>query len=211
MVRFVKKTKNKKQKTMKISKTILTLLATGLLSCGIFSQQAQAGFISGQISFSGSAIFNTTNLAAANTVTHFKDINNVDGKATVVGVSTGSFSGIVSGTQASFTQPYQFNPSVGVTALWSVGGFTFDLLTSAIVTQTSTFLNITGTGTLHNAGFTDTAGVWNFTVSNASGSPQDTFSFAASTSAVPEGGSALALLGLGLVAVELLRRKLVSA
>ena len=39
---------------MKLSKTILAVLGTGLLRCALFSQQAQAVAIDGNINFAGS-------------------------------------------------------------------------------------------------------------------------------------------------------------
>ena len=52
--------------------------------------------------------------------------------------------------------PWIFHPSTATPGLWSVGGFTFDLISATVVTQTATFLNITGTGTVSGNGFEDT-------------------------------------------------------
>jgi len=60
---------------------------------------------------------------------------------------------------------------------------------------------------LNITGFDPTAGEWVFTANQGGG----TFSFSSSNAAVPEGGSALILLGLGLVGLEALRRKLAVA
>jgi len=110
------------------------------------------------------------------------------------------------------TAPWIFNPSTATIPLWQVGGFTFDLTSSTIVTQTNFFLNITGVGTLSGAGFDPTPGTWSFTVSNALGKPHATFGFTSDTaSTVPEGGATAALLGLALGGVEVLRRKFKAA
>ena len=45
---------------MKLSKTILAVLGTGLLSCALFSQQAQAALVNGNINFAGSVQYDTT-------------------------------------------------------------------------------------------------------------------------------------------------------
>ena len=101
-------------------------------------------------------------------------------------------------------------PPGGQPALWSVGGFTFDLTSATVVTQTATFLNIRGVGTVSGNGFEDTTARWAFSVQNAGGGTGDFFSFSANTAAqgVPDGGSAVALLGISLVAIEFVRRKL---
>ena len=73
------------------------------------------------------------------------------------------------------------------------------------------FLNIRGVGTVSGNGFEDTTARWAFSVQNAGGGTGDFFSFSANTaSVVPDGGSAVALLGIGLVAIEFIRRKLRS-
>jgi len=107
------------------------------------------------------------------------------------------------------TAPWIFNPSTATIPLWQVGGFTFDLTSSTIVTQTNFFLNVTGVGTLSGAGFTTTPGSWSFTVSNALGKPHATFGFTSDTAAtaVPDSGATAALLGVALAGVEVLRRK----
>ena len=70
------------------------------------------------------------------------------------------------------------------------------------------FLNITGVGTISGNGFEDTTATWAFSVQNAGGG-HDFFSFSANTATgVPDGGSAVALLGISLGAIEFIRRKL---
>src|SRR5438477_8680784 len=56
-----KTTKRKAKTLMKtLTKTILTVLGTGLISCALFSQQAQADPITGTITFGGSVNMNGT-------------------------------------------------------------------------------------------------------------------------------------------------------
>ena len=81
--------------------------------------------------------------------------------------------------------PWIFTPSTFTPGLWSVlgfgpqgQGFTFDLMSATVVDQTATFLNITGTGIIRADGFDDT-----------------------------DGGSAVALLGMGLGVIEFIRRR----
>jgi hypothetical protein len=105
------------------------------------------------------------------------------------------------------TAPWIFNPSTATIPLWQVGGFTFDLTSSTIVTQDNFFLNVTGVGNISGAGFTTTPGSWSFTVSNANGKTHSTFGFQSDTAAVPDSGATAALLGVALAGVEVLRRK----
>jgi hypothetical protein len=103
-------------------------------------------------------------------------------------------------------QPWIFNPSTPTPALWSVGGFTFNLLSSTIVTQNASFLSIKGTGIVSGNGFEPTAMDWAFTTQSSGGRSRQFFSFSAN-GAVPDGGSAVALLGLALTGIEIFRRK----
>jgi VPDSG-CTERM motif len=188
-------------KVNKLSKTTLAILAAGVFSCALFTQQAQAAAITGNINFAGSATFDTNSLATASTVTSWINSH-------VEAGSTGDFAGIAVNTPATFSAPWVFNPSTPTSGLWSVGGFTFDLLSSTIVTQNSNFLTISGTGIVSGNGFDPTAMEWSFTTQNSSGRPKTIFSFSADGVSVPDGGSAVALLGIALTGIEALRRKL---
>src|SRR5260370_35150664 len=108
------------------SKTILTLLVIGLVSCGLFSQQAQAVPITGGIYLAGTYVTNNGNL---NTATSFSSFPFV----VIPGVS-GSYTGVGTGSRGpSVTlNGFTFNPfSASVTPLWtfmSAGStYSFDL------------------------------------------------------------------------------------
>jgi len=193
-------------KTMKLSKTILAVLATGVLSCGLFSQQAQATAITGDIQFAGEVAFDTNSLATATKVVTWFDVFHNAGFSSVTS-GTGDFAGIAPGTSAAMAQ-WTFNPSTPTPGLWSVGGFTFDLLSSTVVTQNASTLVITGNGIVSGNGFDPTAMDWSFTTQSSGGKTRTTFSFSANGVAVPDGGSAVALLGLALTGIEVLRRRL---
>ena len=182
-----------------LSKTILASLATCLITCAVFSQQAQAVTVQGVITFGGTATFDHK-LATATEVTAWGPVSVVAG--------TGDFATTTGSVTMSPT--WTFNPGGSQTALWSVNGFTFDLTMSTILHQDSTTLSISGTGFISGNGFTTTAGTWNFTAQppNLGG---NTFSFSAGTATVPDGGSAVALLGIALTGIEVLRRKLKAA
>ena len=196
-----------------ITKTILAVIAAGLVSSVFSTQQAQAARINGTIDFAGSVMFDTQSLATATQVTQWRDVFGNLGFSNVA-ASTGDFSTISLGTQATMAMPWIFSPSTVTPGLWSVGGFTFDLLSSTIVTQNATFLNISGTGIVSGNGFAPTNANWAFTVQNAALSTATArgglfYSFSANlaTQGVPDGGPSVAMLGIGLGVVEFIRRK----
>jgi len=195
-----------------LSKTLLAVLATGVLSCAVFSQQAQATPIQGTIEFAGSVHFNTNSLATAHRVVTWYDIHNNAGFSSVAPSSTGDFSGILGGTQATMAQPWIFNPSTPTPGLWSVGGFSFDLLTSTVVTQTAGNLDITGSGIVSGNGFDPTNMDWSFSTQSSGGIPRVRFSFSADANAdaVPDGGTTVMLLGAALGALGMARRYLIG-
>ena len=193
-----------------LSKTMLAVLATGVLSCAVFSQQAQATAIQGNINLAGAVQFNTHSLLTAASVNTWFDAHGNAGFSSVTSGGTGDFAGIAAGTQATTAHSWMFNPSTATPGLWSVGGFTFDLLSSTIVAQSTTLLAISGTGTVSGNGFEPTSMEWMFTAQNAGGHDMTTFSFSANgiAAGVPEGGPAVALFGIARVGMEVLRRKL---
>jgi hypothetical protein len=183
-------------KTMKLSKTILAVLATGTLSYALFSQQAQANTIQGSITFTGGATLDTGNANTAHSVTSFKN--------TVVQSVDGDFDTFINqNDSATFSAPWVFNPSTPRPALWSVGGFTFNLLSST-VSQGGGFLNVSGTGTISGNAFDVTSGTFTFSTQNPGS--RGIFSFSAASQAVPDGGSAVMLLGAALGALGMARR-----
>lgn len=129
--------------------------------------------------------------------------------APIVTSTSGNFTSVANGTAVSFATPWVFNPSTAYTPLWTVGGFTFNLTSSAFNFFGNT-LSVVGTGKLNKAGFDETNGEWQFTTQGSSA--QGVFSWSSSTTAaVPDGGSTLALLGLSFLGLggvsRLLRRK----
>jgi VPDSG-CTERM motif len=185
----------------RLSKTMLAVFATSVLGCAVFSQQAQAVQIQGNILLVGRVTFDQP-LATATTVTNWFDVFGNPGMSSVL-ATTGDFS-IPLLTSATMATPWVFNPATPTPSLWSVGGFTFDLLSATIVTQLPHFLNIEATGIIHGPGFDDTPGTFQFAVTGVG----IRFGFAALTQAVPDGGAAVALLGLALIGIEAVRRKL---
>ena len=196
-----------KEKTMKNLTKTLTVLAIGLLSCGLFSQQAQA--ITGDIQFFGKARASGASTGGLVTIT-FKNPWQVfagtgDYSAVPFGTATtfSSFSFTGDGTGATLTAP--------VTPQWSFvfGGntYTFELLTLTSGHVQSGSMAFTGTGTAFVNGSDASPATWSLQGSTGTGF---TFTLSSSTTSAvsaPDGGSAVALLGIALVGVEALRRK----
>ena len=191
---------------MKFIKTplIKTLMAglAAMVIAGGFALSAQAIPITGSMTFVGGAKFDTASLATASTVNTFTNTNVQD--------ADGSFAGI-SGP-VTMTAPWTFAPVPGLArpALWSIGGFTFDLAGTTAVDRPKIggiqFLVITGVGTLFGPiGFDPTHVTWSF--STQAPSSKGNFSFSASTSAVPDGGMTVTLLGAALIGLAAYRVK----
>jgi hypothetical protein len=62
-------------------------------------------------------------------------------------------------------------------------------------------------GTLKENGGNASSGLWTFSGNNNRG----TLSFTSTSTAVPDGGSAVALLGIALAGIEIVRRKIKAA
>ncbi len=175
-------------KTLAIATLTILLAASGLVP------SLRATPVQGSIDFGGVVTFgdstgaNTTSLTSATRVNLWN--------SSFVLQDSGDFSSIAPGTTVTMAAPWIFNPSTSTPSLWSVGGFKFDLTSCVIVSQSSTFLNITGLGTISGNGFDSTPGTWSFTSSDSNGTPQSTFGFQTQTAAVPEPGT-FALLAVG--------------
>ena len=178
------------------------MLVIGSISCALFSQQAQAAQINGQILLGGRVTFDAP-VGSATTVTQWFDVFQNPGMSSVLATS-GDFSFVPLLSSATMATPWVFNPSTPTPSLWHVGIWTFDLISATIVTQLPNFINVEATGIIHGTGFDDTPGTFQFTVTGTG----MRIGFAALTTAVPDGGSAVALLGLALIGIEGLRRKL---
>ena len=189
-------------KTMK--KTILAVLAIGALSCGLFSQQAQATQISGTIRFVGGVHLDNNHLGLATTVVTWFDLGLNPGHSTVL-TGDGDLN-IAPGTQADMHNGWNFAGGGPQPGLWSVGGFTFDLASATITSQSNFFLNVLAEGTISGNGFDPTPGVFSFTIDNANGRPRVIFGFAAEGASLPDGGTTVMLLGAAIGALGMARR-----
>ena len=84
--------------------------------------------------------------------------------------------------------------------------FSFDLLSLSVSKQTAYFLTLYGTGTMNLTGFAPTPGIFIYTGQGMAGS----YSFSATDAAVPvpDSGSSLVLLGMGLAGLAGIARRL---
>ena len=164
---------------MNMDKTIKRTLfaAVALLGAGIIDT-LEAAPINGTITIRGGAELNT---GSVNTATQVIGWLNGSGAMPTVVSRSGSFTSVPAGATVAMTAPWTFGS--GQPALWSVGGFTFNLTTSSIVQQGNGFLSVTGTGTITRTGFVPTPGTWRFSTQNPSAN--GVFSFSASTTANP--------------------------
>ena len=176
---------------MKLIKPILAMLvASG------FAISAHADFITGMLNIAGTATYDAP-IATATEVVLFSNV-------TTQGANTGSFAGVAAGLPVAMTSPYVFNPSTAAPMLWSVAGFTFDLQSSTIITQSVNGILIVGKGIVSGNGFDQTPAEWSFSQQKGRGT---VLSFSATTEAVPDGGMTLVLLGGALVGLAGFRAK----
>lgn len=174
-----------------------------------FSQGVQAASIVGTIGFTGRVALDTGTAATASKVVSW--INpKVNG-------TSGDFSVLADGTAVSIFSPWNF-ASGSISSFWTCGAFTFDLTSSSItshggVAGISGFVNVSGIGVVHAAGYDDTTIIWNFSSQDPKiiGNP-DSFTFSVSqvSVSVPDAASTLMLLGLALTSAGLLRKKLAA-
>src|SRR6266404_8619706 len=186
-----------------LTKTILAVLATGLISCALFSQQAQAGMITGTITFGGSVNLNTASAGTATAVTGWHGFGGV-GNPLVVDADGDFLTYVTPGvSSAVFATPWSFN-SGAVANFWSVGGFTFNLVASSIFMQggNPAGVVVTGYGWITGNGFDPTYGAWAFSTQDPSVGQTARFTFSAATGNVTDSGSTVAFLGLALIGVE---------
>jgi len=182
----------------------LLRLALAVLAATLVSSEAQAAMVNGAITFAGGAKFDTNSLATATRVNTFKNVK--------VMSEDGDFAAFVADDDpVAMATPYIFTPSTPTPGLWSVGGFTFDLASSTVVLQNANFLLISGTGTITGNGFDPTEGTWSFTSQSPSANGVFSFSASGDFNPVPDGGSTVALLGLGLTGIWMIHRKFVTA
>jgi hypothetical protein len=204
----------------KTTKIAASVLMVGAVALSILPS-AQANPITGTVSFTGgvTGYENTTGTGATSsdfTQDHSLVFAGVV-VAPVAAQNTGTFAGL-GGDSVTIYSPLQINPTgtppvPGSAPLWSIGGTTLTFSVTTLNQSISTppgsslpnsALNLFGTGTLSDGIPADSVtGTWNATFTSAiGGAGQVTFSFNSSTGVtVPDGGTSLVILGLGLTAL----------
>ena len=172
--------------------------------------------ITGSITFDGGVQLNTSSAATATEVTAWTGPASTGFQPYVLTDSL-SFATIAGNTPVSIVSPWSFNTpsSSPIMNFWSVGGFSFELLSSSIFAQGVQngvgTVSVTGTGIITGNGYTATAATWSFSSSDPSAGTPAVFSIQAASgtiSGVPDGGTTIMLLGAALSGLGLLKRKL---
>jgi hypothetical protein len=188
---------------MKNNLTLKLAVALALASAAI--QQATAAWITGDISFQGTALLDAPIPSATS-------VNAYLSPSVGLGTQSGSYLG-TDGDSVNFS-PFTFSPIINgslPTTLWSFFDlglgktFSFEAIGLTSVTKILTgipFLNIEGVGVASGTGYSDTPGTFSFTFTGK----KVVGTFAAYT-AVPEPTTYAMVAGLGLVGFGLWRRR----
>ena len=172
--------------------TIKSLLAAALL----LPFAASAAPITGDIGMGGALLPSCGGVSGGGCTMDIADGLDFTPNSALISFATGDFAtaGIVFGDLATIND-FGFDPFATVNPLWTIAGFSFALESLTIVDQTSTVLELRGSGTISADGFDDTLGFWSLSTDAAS--PNITFSWS-STTVAPEPGI-LILMGMGLI------------
>jgi hypothetical protein len=172
------------------------------------TQTVHATAITGTIGFSGVAQLD------GNSVTDSSEV--LSWGANNVGITSGSFAG-VSGSVTFGNVPWLFTSAE--TSFWTVGGFTFNLLTSTVTTPIlgpqgyyGLTIFLSGTVTSSNPSLSPTAFAGSFSIQDPAVGGNGSFSYTESMSfsSVPDGGTTALLLGSALSGIALIRRKFMA-
>ena len=183
-------------------KKLLLSLALGMAAIGLATPKAQANMLSGSITFAGGAELDTAAAGTATKVTNWVN--------PVVQSRDGDFGSVALNAAVAIVVPWNFTTVAAIPNFWTVAGFSFQLDNSAVAFQFPGFVNVVGNGTFTAPNHDATPGIWRFTSQDPSAGTPAVFSFSASNQAVPEGGSAVAMLGMGLLGLAAARKKLVK-
>jgi hypothetical protein len=184
-----------------VIRSIAKCVALGTAILGLVSG-TEANPITGGISLSGNVTYPAADIDMASVFEGFSGVT--------VASASGSYAaaGVTAGTSISMSA-FSFNPFPveGLVPLWqTISGpyASFDLKSLTKVVQGDGFLTLAGLGTLHLAGFEDTAGYWRF----SSQQGDTTFSFSSSNGNVPEAGVTAAMFASALAGLVFVRKKL---
>jgi len=184
----------------------IKLIATiATIAIGAFAaSSANAAMIQGDINIDGTGTLNGTGI---NDATQLTSITAALGNG-----STGDYAGIASGTAVTFKDlnwtTAGYTGALAIDDFWSFtsGGvtYTFDLATITTNQVLAGTLVIQGTGTAQATGYSDNPGGI-FSLSSSSAGTSISFT---TTTSVPDSGHTAALLGLGMLGLAGLAKRL---
>lgn len=180
---------------------IILLLAA--LGTGIGTSTAEAVAITGSIGFAG-GIEPVGDWSTVNAI----DItgNQALVLCNIVTPCDGAFA-VLNDLDTEIAVYNDFSFAGGVTPLWSVDGFSFNLTSITNIERATNGVVLAGFGTLLGpAGFDPTAAVWSFSADETDVEFRFS-STAAATPTVPDGGTTVMLLGLGMLGLASARRR----
>jgi hypothetical protein len=198
MTAAVKPQGNKSMKTNRNILKVAAALVAGICLAGT----AKATPITGNIGFTGTVQLDTTSVNTATEATAWFN--------TIAASPSGSFLGLVAQGDAvsmAGATPWTFN-SGALANFWKVDGFTFNLISSSIFSQTGGFLDVVLSGIVSGNGFTATDFNGSFQVGNPSSNGDAQFTERLSFASVPDGGTTALLLGCGLLGLTLIHRRM---
>jgi hypothetical protein len=189
----------------------------GTVTILLAATQVHAVPITGNIGFTGLFTLNSSSPATATAVTSWINTE-VNGDSGVFG--SGIFALATDTPVAMDPSTWNFATSVPIANFWSVGGFTFELLSSYVLSQGASpgqngYVVVDGTGIVSGNGYTATEMSFNLTTSDPfAGSGPTSWTFQASGAStapsVADGNSTAMLLGLALTGVAWIKRKSVA-
>lgn len=185
---------------MKIN--FLKTISAAVVALGLASSAMALPYINGTLTIFGGADMDTNSVVTATQVTSWN--GGIFGPNPLVLTADGDFSALA-GSAVTFSAPWDFGP---VNGLYTVGGFTFDLLSATkdleLEGNGQYSLTVAGTGIMSAAGYVTSSGTFIFTTQDQPAN--GIFSFSASSTVVPDGGITALLLGLGLTGVAMFSR-----
>jgi uncharacterized membrane protein len=180
-----------KTKSLPIKSMSIVLALAGFA----LNTQAIPSSIAGSISFSGTTTMDTTSFMTATKFVSFQTVT-VGAESALSGNYVGTSGAAVTVTPFTWSPPTASTP---INPLWTFvsGGLTysFDLSVLHMDFASPTGILLSGTGTAHITGFTDTVGHWDFSAQSLN---LATFTFSSTTtvpSTVPDGGTTAITLG----------------
>lgn len=185
----------------------VTVAAFGVLMT--MGARAEATPITGSVTFGG--VIAATDFTTTNSI----DVVNETAVVTCaqLGLCTGSYAPLnqnfVNGTQLNaLYKDFTFNPlpGGGYNPLWSFNysgtTYAFNLLNIMSIERSVNGILLTGTGLATITGFDNTAATWSFSADQTG-----RFAFSSTTTAVPDAGPTGLLLGMAVVGLALMRRR----